>query len=596
MGMTATGGKVHVVRVRKSGYVDKQGRARDYSSAYLRRTYREGGTVKNETVANLSALPDHVIDLIDAGLKGQALVPAGEAVAITSSLPHGHVAAAHAMARALGLPALLGPPGRDRDLALALVISRVVAPASKLSTLTWWADTTLGADLGVAGASTGEVYVAMDWLEARQEEIEAALARRHLAPAANPGRMALFDLSSSWMEGTCCPLAARGYSRDGKKGKLQIEYGLLTDPEGRPVAIRVFPGNAGDPAAFTAIVKIVRERFKLEKMVMVGDRGMITSARIDALNQPGDDGTAPSRYGWITALRAPAIRKLIADDGPLQLSLFDEQDLAEITSGDFPGERLIACRNPVLAEERARKREALLAATEKVLAPVIARVEGGRLAGAAKIGVAVGKEINKYNVAKHFDVAITDAALTLTRKQAQIDDEAALDGIYVIRTPVPAAGMEAPAVVAAYKRLARVERDFRTIKADDLALRPVFHHLEERVKAHVLICMLAAYLTWHLRRAWAPLTFTDEHPPPRANPVTPARRSPAAQAKASRQHDVAGRPYRGFRGLLAHLATLTRNEVRFAGAKATVQMLAEPTSAQRDAFNLIGAPIPLTLK
>jgi hypothetical protein len=594
--MVAAGGKVHVVRVRKSGYVDKNGRTRDYSSAYLRRTYREAGAVKNETVANLSALPGHVIDLIDAGLKGQALVPASEAVTITSSLPHGHVAAVHAMARALGLPALLGPPGRGRDLALALVISRVVAPASKLATLTWWADTTLGADLGVAGASTGDIYAAMDWLEARQEKIEAALARRHLAPAANPGRMALFDLSSSWMEGACCPLAARGYSRDGKKGKLQIEYGLLTDPEGRPVAIRVFPGNAGDPAAFTAIVEVVRERFKLEKMVMVGDRGMITSARIDALNQPGGGGTVPSPYGWITALRAPAIKKLMADDGPLQLSLFDEQDLAEITSDDFPGERLIACRNPVLAEERARKREALLAATEKVLAPVIARVEGGRLAGAAKTGVAVGKVINKYNVAKHFDVAITDASLTVTRKQAQIDDEAALDGIYVIRTPVPAAGMEAPAVVAAYKRLARVERDFRTIKADDLALRPVFHHLEERVRAHVLICMLAAYLTWHLRRAWAPLTFTDEHPPPRGNPVTPARRSPAAQAKASRQHDVAGRPYRGFRGLLAHLATLTRNQVRFADAKATVPMLAEPTSAQRDAFNLIGIPIPLTLK
>jgi hypothetical protein len=593
-GMGAAGGKVHVVRVRKT-HLDRHGQAREYSSAYLRRTYRQDGTVKNETVANLSALPGHVIDLIDAGLKGKQLVPASEAVTITRSLPHGHVAAVHAMARTLGLPALLGPPGRDRDLALALVVSRVVAPASKLSTLTWWADTTLGADLGVAQASTGDIYAAMDWLEARQEEIEAALARRHLAPGVNPSRMALFDLSSSWLEGNCCPLAARGYSRDGKKGKLQIEYGLLTDPDGRPVAIRVFPGNAGDPAAFTAIVEVVREKFHLEKMVMVGDRGMITSARIGALNQPGDDGTAPSPYGWITALRAPAIKKLLADDGPLQLSLFDEQDLAEITSGDFPGERLIACRNPVLAEERARKREALLAATEKALAPVIARVQGGRLAGAAKIGVAVGKEINKYNVAKHLDVAITDASLTLTRKQAQIDAEAALDGIYVIRTPVPADGMDAPAAVAAYKRLARVERDFRTIKADDLALRPVFHHLEERVRAHVLICMLAAYLTWHLRRAWAPLTFTDAEPPARDNPVTPARRSPAAQAKAARQHDPAGRPYRGFRGLLAHLATLTRNEVRFASATTTVPMLAEPTSAQRDAFALIGAPIPLTL-
>ncbi len=592
--MVTGSGKVHVVRVRKI-HIDKAGQAREYSSAYLRRTYRESGTVKNETVANLSALPAHVVDLIDAGLKGTRMVPAGEAATITSSLPHGHVAAVHAMARALGLPALLGPPGRARDLALALVVSRVVAPASKLSTLTWWADTTLGADLGVAAASTGDIYAAMDWLQDRQDSIEAQLAARHLAPAVNPARMALFDLSSSWMEGTRCPLAARGYSRDGKKGTLQIEYGLLTDPDGRPVAIRVFPGNTGDPTAFTEIVQVVRDKFKLEKMVMVGDRGMITTARIGALNTLEDGSAHPSPYGWITALRAPAIKKLLASDGPLQMPLFDEQDLAEITSGDFPGERLIACRNPVLAADRARKREALLAATEKALAPVITRVQKGRLTGTAKIGVAVGKEINKYNVAKHFDAAITDDSLTLTRKQAQIDEEAALDGIYVIRTPVPEGQLAAPAAVAAYKRLARAERDFRTIKADDLALRPVFHHLEERVRAHVLICMLAAYLTWHLRRAWAPLTFTDEQPPARDNPVPPARRSPAAQAKASAQHDPAGRPYRGFRGLLAHLATLTRNEVRFAGASTTVPMLAEPTSAQRDAFALIDAPIPLTL-
>src|SRR5690348_2031076 len=340
--MTRNIGKVHVVRVRKTGYVDKQGRPRDYSSAYLRRTYRDAGMVKNETVANISALPDHVVDLIDAGLKGQQMVPAGEAVTITRSVPHGHVAAVHAMARKLGLPALLGPAGPQRDLALALVISRVVAPASKLSTLTWWDDTTLGADLGVADASTGDIYAAMDWLATRQDAIEAQLAARHLAPEANPARMALFDLSSSWLEGRHCPLAARGYSRDGKKGKLQIEYGLLTDPQGRPVAVRVFPGNAGDPAAFTEIVQAAREKFRLGKMIMAGDRGMITSARIAALNQPKEDGTAqPSPYGWITALRAPAIKKLMADDGPLQLSLFDQQDLAEITSPDFPGERLV---------------------------------------------------------------------------------------------------------------------------------------------------------------------------------------------------------------------------------------------------------------
>ena len=581
--------------MRKAGYVDKQGRRKNYSSAYLRRTYREAGQVKNETVASLSALPDHVIDWIDAGLKGQQLVPAGEAVSITASLPHGHVAAVHAMARKLGLPALLGPAGRYRDLALALIISRVAAPASKLSTLAWWADTTLGADLGVAGASTDDIYAAMDWLEGRQDPIEAGLAARHLGPDANPARMALFDLSSSWLEGRCCPLAARGYSRDGKKGRAQIEYGLLTDPAGRPVAVRVFPGNTGDPSAFTEIVQVVRDKFALEKMVMAGDRGMITSARIAALNQPEQGGTPPSAYGWITALRAPAIKKLMAGDGPLQLSLFDEQDLAEIISGDFPGERLVACRNPLLAAERARKREDLLAATEKLLAPIIARVAAGRLAGAAKIGVEAGKVISRHKTAKHFDVTITEDSLTVARRQAQIDEETALDGLYVIRTPIPAADLDASGVVTAYKNLKYAGRDFRSIKADDLDLRPVFHRLEERVRAHVLICMLACYLTWHLRRAWAPLTFTDEDPPRPGNPVAPARRSARAQAKASRQHDPAGRPYRSFRGLLEHLATLPRNQVRFAGTPVTVPMLTEPTSTQREAFHLLGTTIPLTL-
>ena len=594
--MTLNTGKVHVVRVSKTGYVDKQGRRKDYSSAYLRRTYRDGGTVKNETVANLSSLPGHVIDLINAGLKGQQLVPAASAVTITGSLPHGHAAAVHAMAAKLGIPALLGPAGRQRDLALALIISRVLAPASKLSTLTWWADTTLGADLGVAGASTDDIYAAMDWLEHRQDAIEAKLAARHLAPQANPARMALFDLSSSWLEGRCCPLAARGYSRDARKGKLQIEYGLLTDPEGRPVAVRVFPGNTGDPAAFTQIVTVVRDKFGLAQMVMVGDRGMITSARIDALNQREDGTRQPDTYGWITALRAPAIRKLMADDGPLQLSLFDQQDLAEITSEDFPGERLIACRNPVLAADRARTREDLLAATEKLLAPLIARVQAGRLQGAGEIGVEVGKVITRYKTGKHFAVTITDTTLAVTRKQDQIDAEAMLDGFYVLRTPVPAGELDAAAVVTAYKNLKYVERDFRHIKSDDLDLRPVFHRLEERVRAHVLICMLACYLTWHLRRAWAPLTYTDQDPPAQDNPVTPARRSAAAQAKASGQHDPAGRPYHSFRGLLEHLATLTRNQVRYTGTQVTIAMLAEPTSTQRQAFELIGAPIPLTLK
>ncbi len=595
--MTGNGGKVHVVRVKKTGYVDRRGQVRDYSSAYLRRTYREAGKVKNETVANISALPDHVVDLIDAGLKGKQLVPAGEAVTITRSLRHGHVAAVHAMAAQLGLPALLGAAGRQRDLALALVISRVIAPASKLSTLAWWDDTTLGGDLGVAAASTDDIYAAMDWLEGRQDAIEAGLARRHLAPGANPSRMALFDLSSSWLEGSHCPLAARGYSRDGKKGTLQIEYGLLTDPAGRPVAVRVFPGNTGDPAAFTGIVQVLRDKFGLAKMVLVGDRGMITKARIEALNT-AEDGTpleGEDAYGWITALRAPAIKTLMAEGGPLQMSLSGQQDLAEITSDDYPGERLVACRNPVLAADRARKRQDLLAATEKLLAPIIARVRAGKLAGAGPIGVEVGKVISKYKTGKHFDVTITDDSLTIARRQDQISAEAALDGFYVLRTPVPASQLDGPGVVFAYKNLKHVERDFRHIKSDDLDLRPVFHRLEERVKAHVLICMLACYLTWHLRRAWAPLTFTDENPPQPGNPVAPARRSAAAQAKASAQRDAAGQPYRSFRGLLEHLATLTRNQVRFAGTAVTVPMLTEPTSVQRQAFHLIGAAIPLTL-
>ena len=586
---------MHVARIRGS-HVDRQGRRRDYESRYLRRTYRDGGKVKHETLANLSGLPEQAVDAIEAALKGAPLVPAGQAVSITASLPHGHVAAVHAMAVRLGLPALLGPAGRPRDLALALIISRVVAPASKLSTASWWADTTLGADLGVAGASTDDIYAAMDWLEGRQDAIEAELAARHLAPEANPGRMALFDLSSSWLEGSRCPLAARGYSRDGKKGKLQIEYGLLTDPAGRPVAVRVLPGNTGDPAAFTQIVDVVRDKFRLAEMVMVGDRGMITSARIAALNQQEDGTARPDPYGWITALRAPAIKKLMADDGPLQMSLFDDQDLAEITSPDYPGERLVACRNPVLAADRARKREDLLAATEKLLAPIAARVRAGRLAGAGPIGVEVGKVISKYKTGKHFTVTITDDALTAERRQAQIDAEATLDGFYVLRTPIPASQLDGPAVVTAYKNLKYVERDFRHIKSDDLDLRPVFHRLEERVKAHVLICMLACYLTWHLRKAWAPLTFTDQNPPAPGNPVAPARRSAAAQAKASAQRDAAGRPYRSFRGLLEHLATLTRNQVRFTGTAVTVPMLTEPTSAQREAFDLIGAPVPLTLK
>jgi len=570
-------------------HVDKQGQQRDYHSAYLRRTFREGGKVRNETVANLSALPAHVVDWVEAGLKGQSLVPADQAATITRSVPHGHVVAVWTQAAALGLPALLGPASRHRDLAMALIVSRVVRPGSKLATASWWDDTTLGLDLDVAGASTDEVYAAMDWLTGRQDAVEAKLAKRHLAPEVNPSRMALFDVSSSWMEGSHCPLAKRGYSRDGKKNRTQIEYGLLTDPEGRPVAIKVFAGNTADPTAFTDAVQIVRDKFKLTDLVMVGDRGMITAARINALREHTD-------LGWLTALRAPAIKTLAAAGGPLQPTLFDEQNLAEITHPDYPGERLVACRNPFLADERARKRSELLAATEAIIAPVIAAVAAGRLSGADQIGLKVGKVIDKYKMAKHFETTITNTSLTLTPKSAQITAEAALDGIYVIRTSVPAQSLDAAAVVTAYKNLARVERDFRTIKVDDLDLRPIYHRLEDRVRAHVFIVMLAAYLTWHLRRTLAPLTFTDQQPPARTDPVAPATRSTAATRKASRRKDDDDQPIRSFRTLLNHLGTLTRNDIRYGPDGPVVPTLAVPSETQRRAFELLDTTIPPTLK
>ena len=576
--------------------MDKHGERREYQSAYLRRTFREGGKVRNETVANLSALPAHVVDWVEAGLKGKSLVPADQAATITRSVPHGHVAAVHAQAVALGLPAMLGPAGRHRDLAMALIISRVVHPGSKLATASWWDDTTLGTDLEVAGASTDEVYACMDWLLERQDRVEAKLAQRHLGPEANPSRMALFDLSSSWMEGSHCPLARRGYSRDGKKNRTQIEYGLLTDPEGRPVAIKVFGGNTADPSAFIEAVKIVRDRFGLTAMVMVGDRGMITSARIDALRADNADPGTDSDLGWLTALRAPAIAKLAAENGPLQPTLFDQQNLAEIAHPDYPGERLIACRNPFLALERARKRDELLAATETVLAPIVASVTAGRLRGADRIGLKVGKIVNTYKMAKHFEVTITDTTLTIERRTTQIQAEAALDGIYVIRTTVPEQTLDPAGVVGAYKNLAHVERDFRTIKVDDLDLRPIYHRLEDRVRAHVLIVMLAAYLTWHLRRTLAPLTFTDEDRPTPTDPVAPAQRSAAATRKASRRKDQTGQPVRSFRALLDHLATLTRNDIQYGPDGPIVPTLAVPTDAQRRAFELLDTVIPLNLK
>jgi len=576
---------MHVESSRRP-HVRRDGTEVVYERHLLRRSFRnaQGKPVK-ETLANLSPLPAEAIAAVRAVLAGRTLVDVGEAFEITRSLPHGHVAAVYAMASRLGLAALLGPAGRHRDLALALIISRVVRPRPKLSTLSWWGDVTLGSDLGVADASPVEVYAAMDWLRGRQDAIEAELARRHLGP----GARAMFDLSSSWMEGTHCELAARGYSRDGKKGKTQIEYGLLTDDAARPVAIRVFPGNTADPKAFTAIVEVVRTKFGLDRLTMVGDRGMITSARIDALREYPNN-----HLSWITCLRSPDIAKLAAADGPLQMSLFDEHNLAEITHPDFPGERLIACRNRALADLRARKRDDLLSATEQELDKVAARVQAGTLAGADRIGVAVGKVIDKYKMAKHFTIHIADTSFSHQRDQARINAEAALDGIYVIRTDVPATTLDTADVVVAYKSLSGLERDWRNIKIDDLDLRPIHHYLTGRVQAHLLICMLAQYLVWHLRRAWAPLTYTDEHPPTRDNPVTAAQRSPHANAKAHNHTDTEDKPVRSFRDLIDHLGTLTRNTTLF--AQHQLQVLATPTATQRRAFELIDAPVPVTLR
>ena len=580
-------GAVHVTTQRRH-YVGKDGVPRVYETNLLRRSYRRDGKVRNETVANLSALPPEAIDAVRACLAGKALVPAGTGFTITRSLPHGHLAAVWAVAQQLGLPALLGPVGRMRDLALALIISRAVAPASKLATLTAWDDVTLGVDLGVAGASTDEVYAALDYLLDRQEVIEKNLAARYLDPAVNPSRMALYDLSSSWMTGSKCPLAKRGYSRDGKKDLPQIEYALLTDPAGCPVAVRVFEGNTADPAALAAAVTAVKDTFALQNMVLVGDRGMITTARIRALQQVGG-------LGWVTALRAPQIAALAADTGPLQMSLFDQQNFAEIAHPDYPGERLIACRNPALAELRARKRQELLAATEALLAPAQAAVTAGRLTGADKIGLRVGRLLGKHKMGKHFRVTITDTTLTVTRDQAGIDAEAALDGIYVIRgTPLPEA-LDTPDMIRAYKSLANVEKDFRSIKTIDIDLRPVYHHLEGRVRGHVFLCFLAAHLTWHLRRTLAELTYTDETPLTREDPVAPAVRSQAAKTKTNNRTSTTGLPLHTYQDLLNHLATLTRNDIRYGSNAPVIPTLAEPTPVQRRVFDLLGTPVPTTL-
>jgi hypothetical protein len=567
-------------------YTTVGGERRAYPTYLLRRSFRDkDGRPRKETLANLTGLPEESIAALRATLKGRVLVDAEAAFEVERSVPHGDVAAAHVMASKLGLRALLGPACPERDIAYALIISRAVRPESKLSTARWWADgdTTLGTDLGVAAAGTDEVYAAMDWLVSRQRGIEKQLAARHLAE----GGIAMFDLSSSWVEGSRCELAAFGYSRDGRRGREQVEYGLLTDPAGRPVAVEVFPGATADPESFKTAIIRVRGDFGIERLIMVGDRGMITGTRIADLRKL-------EGLEWITALKAPAIAALAEDDGPLQMSLFDAQNFAEITHPDYPGERLICCHNPVLAAERARKRENLLAATENDLAKIKASVDAGRLKDADKIGIRIGKVIGKHKVAKHFITEVTGTAFTWRRDQDKIAGEAALDGIYVIRTSVDDAILGSAEVVAAYKNLKHVERDFRITKADDLDLRPIYHYLAGRVRGHILICMLACYLTWHLRAALAELTFTDQHIPEPADPVAPARRSAQAKAKDAGKHTGSGLPVRKYQDLLGHLATLARQTINFSGQR--IEKLTSPTPIQRRAFELLGAPVPLALK
>ena len=566
-------------------YTTVEGERRAYPTYLLRRSYRdEQGRPRKETLANLTGLPPESIEALRATLKGRTLVDAEAAFEVERSVPHGDVAAAHVMASRLGLADLLGPACRERDIAYALVLSRAVRPKPKLSTARWWAggDTTLGTDLGVADASTDEIYAAMDWLTGRQRQIEKQLAARHLAE----GGIAMFDLSSSWVEGSCCELAAFGHSRDGKRGRRQVEYGLLTDPAGRPVAVEVFAGNTSDPDSFKTAITRVRGDFGIERLIMVGDRGMITGTRIDDLRKlPGMD--------WVTALKAPAIAKLAADDGPLQMSLFDVQHFAEITHPAYPGERLICCHNPVLEADRARTRAELLADTERDLAKIKASVDAGRLKDPDKIGIRVGKVINKRKVAKHFILDIGRGRLAWRQDEDKIAAEATLDGVYVIRTSVPGGILDAAGAVTAYKNLKHVERDFRITKADDLDLRPIHHYLAGRVRGHVLICMLACYLTWHLRAALAELTFTDQHIPAATDPVAPAQRSPQAKAKDGAKHNGDGLPVYCYRDLLTHLATLDRQTITFAGR--AIEKLTTPTPVQRRAFELLGATVPLTI-
>jgi Transposase DDE domain len=569
-------GKVHVATTRRH-YKDQE-----YVTTLLRRSYREGGKVRNETVGNLSHLPPEVIDAIRAMLAGRRLVDLDEGFEIERSLPHGHVAAVLGVLRDLDLERLIGRErGRERDLVVAMIVQRLIGPGSKLSATRRFCQTTLADELSLGEVKEAELLAAMDWLVEQQPRIERTLARRHLHGEGEGEGFVLYDLSSSYMEGRCCPLATLGYSRDGVKGKLQVNYGLICSPQGRPVGVRVFEGRTTDQQTVPDTVATVREQFGVGQVVFVGDRAMITQAHAASLKAQGVD--------FVSALKSMQIRSLV-NAGDLQLSLFDEVNLAEISSPLFPGERLVICRNPAVATERARKRTALLEATETELLKVKASVHGprGRLRGAAagQIGERAGKVVNKYKMAKHFTLTIADGAFAHERKSDNIAAEAALDGLYAIRTTVAADKLGAQAAVRAYKQLKMAERAFRTMK-DTIEIRPIHHHLEPRVRAHIFLCTLAYYVAFELHQRLAELLFTDETPTAPTDPVAPATRSPSAQAKAGSARTSHGHPAHTLPDLLANLGTLCRNTLRIGDSQHAFTRLTTPTPLHATALQLL---------
>ena len=554
----------------------------------LREGWRENGKVKKRTLANLTKWPPQKIDALRRVLRNEPLVGREDAFDIQRSLPHGHVAAVLGTLRKLRLDrTIAGADSPERQRTLAMIVARILDPGSKLATARGLAEATacdsLAETLALGEIDEDDLYAAMDWLLERQDAIERRLARRHL----KDGALVLYDLTSVYLEGRRCPLGRRGYSRDGKRGKLQIEFGLLCDAEGRPVAVEVFHGNTADPATVGAQVDKLRHRFGFSRVVLVGDRGMLTEARIR-------EDVKPAGLDWISALRGPAVRSLV-ESGAVQLSLFDEKDLVEIRSDAYPGERLMVCRNPLLAEERARKRDELLQATEALLDPIVAATkrEKWRLKGQDKIGVRVGKVVGKYKMAKHFELEIEEDSFGYRRKPESIAAEAALDGLYVVRTSLAETQLDAEATVRAYKRLSAVERAFRSLKTVDLKVRPVFHRTAERVRAHVLLCMLAYYVEWHLRERLKPLLFDDDDPAAaeaaRMSVVAPAKVSDAAREKARSKRTANGLPVHSFRTLLGDLATIAKNRVvpQVPGAE-PFEVLTRPTALQREAFKLLG--------